>query len=98
MLPEHRARGFDLFEALLTASGARFMEIQSSDVLLNVMLHTYARDIWEQKFVFHDAITTALPASGGMVQRLALRTRIYARPLLSGRAAPSISCCSTARP
>lgn len=70
VLPEHRARGFDLFEALLMASGARFMEIQSSDVLLNVMLHTYARDIWSEKIVFHDAITTALPANGGIVQRL----------------------------
>jgi GNAT superfamily N-acetyltransferase len=70
VLPEHRAREFDLFEALLTASGARFMEIQSSDVLLKVMLHTYARDIWSEKIVFHDAITTALPASGAIVQRL----------------------------
>jgi len=70
VLPEHRARGFDLFEGLLTASGARFMEIQSSDVLLTVMLHTYARDIWSEKIVFHDAITTALPANGAIVQRL----------------------------
>jgi GNAT superfamily N-acetyltransferase len=70
VLPEHRLRGFDLFEALLTASGARFMEIQSSDVLLKVMLHTYARDIWSEKIVFHDAITTALPASGAIVQRV----------------------------
>src|SRR5580704_12820101 len=34
VLPEHRAHGFKLFEGLLTASKARFMEIQSSDVLL----------------------------------------------------------------
>ena len=54
VLPEHRARGFDPFEALLTGSGARFMEIQSSDVLLNVILHTYARDIWSEKIVFQD--------------------------------------------
>ena len=70
LLPEHRGRGFDLFEALLTASGARFMEIQSSDVLLTVMLHTYMRDIWSEKIVFHDSITTALPANGTIVQRL----------------------------
>ena len=38
------------------------MEIQSSDVLLAVMLHTYARDTWSEKIVFRDAITTA-PAS-----------------------------------
>src|SRR5262249_12898741 len=70
VLPEHRARAFDLFEALLAASGARFMEIQSSDALLTVMLHTYGRDIWSEKIVFHDAITTALPANGAIVQRL----------------------------
>lgn len=70
VLPEHRARGFDLFEALLTASGARFMEIQSSNVLLMVMLHTYARDIWSEKIVFDDAVTTSLPANGAIVQRL----------------------------
>ena len=49
VLPQHRTHGFELFEALLTASNARFMEIQSNDVLLTVMLHTYARDIWSEK-------------------------------------------------
>lgn len=70
VLPEHRARAFDLFEAFLSASGARFMEIQSSDVLLTVMLHTYARDIWSEKIVFHDAIGTALPPHGAVVHRV----------------------------
>ena len=70
VLPEHRAQSFELFEALLTASNARFMEIQSSDVLLAVMLHTYARDIWSEKIVFRDAITTALPANGTTVQQV----------------------------
>lgn len=74
VLLEHRVRGFDLFEALLTASGARFMEVQSSDILLTVMLHTYARDIWSEKIVFHDAITTELPANGAIFH-----------PLTSGR-------------
>ncbi len=70
VLPDHRARAFDLFEALLSASGARFMEIQSSDLLLTVMLHTYARDIWSEKIVFHDGLTTALPANGAVVERV----------------------------
>ena len=43
--PEHRPRAFDLFEAFLEASGARLMEIQSSDLLLAAMFHTYARDV-----------------------------------------------------
>ncbi len=70
VLPEHRARAFDLFEALLAASGAQFMEIQSSDAMLTVMLHTYAHDVWSEKIVFRDATTTALPANGAIVQRL----------------------------
>ncbi len=70
VLPEHRAHAFELFEALLTASNARFMEIQSSDVLLAVMLHAYARDIWSEKIVFRDAITTSLPANGATLQQL----------------------------
>src|SRR5690348_2124922 len=38
VLPEHRHRGFDLFEAFLTASGARFFEAQSNDTLLTVLV------------------------------------------------------------
>jgi RimJ/RimL family protein N-acetyltransferase len=70
VLPEHRARAFDLFEGLLAVSGARYMEVQSSDVLLAVMLRAYARDIQSEKIVFHDAITTALPANGAIVRCL----------------------------
>jgi GNAT superfamily N-acetyltransferase len=66
--PEHRGRAFDLFEALLTTSGARFMEIQSSDLLLSVMLHTYARDIASEAIVFHDRLETRLPAMGAVLQ------------------------------
>ena len=40
------------------------MEIQSNDALLTVMLHTYARDIWSEKIVFEDGVTTALQANG----------------------------------
>jgi GNAT superfamily N-acetyltransferase len=77
VLPEHRPRSFKLFEALLTASNARFMEIQSSDALLAVMLHTYARDISSEKIVFRDAITTALPANGAAVQQLTSDQEIW---------------------
>jgi GNAT superfamily N-acetyltransferase len=64
VLPEHRSRAFDLFEALMTGSGARFMEVQSSDALLSAMLHVYARDIVSEAIVFHDRLTTTLPSRG----------------------------------
>jgi len=70
VLPEHRGRAFDLFEAFLDASGARFMEVQSSDALLAAMLHTYARDIWSEKIVFHDRLTTALPSNGAVLRQM----------------------------
>src|ERR1044071_7233634 len=41
VLPEQRGRAFDLFEAFVAASGARHFEVQTSDTLLGVMLHTY---------------------------------------------------------
>jgi hypothetical protein len=63
ILPEHRSRAFDLFEAFLAASGARQMEIQSSDVLLAAMFHTYARNVASEAIVFRDQVTTALPAN-----------------------------------
>jgi RimJ/RimL family protein N-acetyltransferase len=68
--PEHRARAFDLFVALVTAGAARFMEVQSNDRLLAVMLHTYAHDLWTEKIVFHDEIKTALPSMGAELQTL----------------------------
>jgi GNAT superfamily N-acetyltransferase len=68
--PKHRARAFDLFDALVIDSDARFMEVQSNDVLLAVMLHTYARDLWTEKIVFHDKVTTALPSMGAVLNRV----------------------------
>src|ERR1041384_8005056 len=54
--PGHRSRTFDLFEALLASAEPRFMEVQSNDALLAVMLHTYARDIVSESIVFHDKL------------------------------------------
>lgn len=64
VLPDFRHRAFELFESFLRASGARYFEIQSNDAVLNVMLHTYGRDIASEKIVFADQVTTALPANG----------------------------------
>jgi GNAT superfamily N-acetyltransferase len=70
VLPEHRSRAFDLFEALLAASGAPFFEVQTSDVLLTVMLHTYGREIASEKIVFHDKLTTAHRSNGAILGRV----------------------------
>jgi GNAT superfamily N-acetyltransferase len=69
VLPEHRSRAFDLFEALVAASGARFIVTQSSNVLQAVMLYTFARDITADAILFHDRATTTLPSMGAELHR-----------------------------
>jgi GNAT superfamily N-acetyltransferase len=64
VLPEWRGRAFDLFETFVAASGAHFFEVQTSDILLAVMLHTYGSDLASEKIVFRDELTTSLPAQG----------------------------------
>jgi RimJ/RimL family protein N-acetyltransferase len=70
VLPPHRDRAFDLFEAFVETSRARHMEIQSSDLLLAAMLHTYARDVASESIVFQDCLTTALPPNGAVLEQL----------------------------
>ena len=70
VLPAYRHHAFALFECLLEGSGARLMEIQSNDALLAVMLHTYARDIWSEKIVFEDGVTTTLMAKDARLVQL----------------------------
>lgn len=70
VLPAHRSRAFDLFEALRAAGQAPFMLIQSNDPVQSVMLHTYAHDIHSEAIVFQDRLTTALPSMGSVMHRL----------------------------
>lgn len=70
VLPPHRGRAFELFEALMDASGATLMAVQSSDLLITAMLHTYARDIVTDALVFRDGVTTTLPANGAVLEQV----------------------------
>ena len=83
VLPEHRAQAFVLFEALLAAANPEFMEVQSNDPLITVMLHTYARDVASESIVFHDKLTTTLPADGATLRCMTsaeeIRTHIEQR-------------------
>ncbi|HWB07234.1 MAG TPA: GNAT family N-acetyltransferase [Verrucomicrobiales bacterium] len=60
VLPEWRGRAFDLFEAFLAESGARFFEVQTSDSLLTAMLHTFGCGLASESIVFRDGLTTSL--------------------------------------
>ncbi len=70
VLPDFRGRVFDLFEAFLATSSARFIEIQTNAVLLTAMLHVWSPGAISEKIVFHDKITTLLPGEGAVFQRV----------------------------
>jgi GNAT superfamily N-acetyltransferase len=70
VLPGCRAHAFRLFEALLEASGARLLDVQSNDGLLAAMLHTYADDVRSESIVFRDGLTTALPSDGTVLRQV----------------------------
>jgi GNAT superfamily N-acetyltransferase len=55
---------FELFEALLHASGAVGIVVQSNAPLLAAMLHTFARDVVSEAVLFEDALTTSLRPDG----------------------------------
>jgi GNAT superfamily N-acetyltransferase len=70
VLPDHRPRVFQLFEAFLASSGARFLELQSNAPLLTEMALCYGRDIASEKVVFRDGATTAHPSGGAILRRV----------------------------
>jgi GNAT superfamily N-acetyltransferase len=59
-----RLHVFSLFEALLAASRAVSIDVQSNDPLALVMLHTYARDVISESILFHDQLATSLSPPG----------------------------------
>lgn len=67
LLPEHRSRAFELFEAFLAASRVRFFEAQTNCGQLGLMAHTFGREVVSDKIVFRDGLTTALPAIGAAI-------------------------------
>jgi GNAT superfamily N-acetyltransferase len=67
--PPARGRAFELFESLLTASGAVAIETQSNDPQLTVMLHLFASNVESESILFHDRLTTHHPAPPGVVFR-----------------------------
>jgi len=70
LLPEFECQVFELFEAFLAASGARFFEAQSNCGPLAVLAHTYGHGITSERIVFRDGVITALPANGAVLRPL----------------------------
>jgi GNAT superfamily N-acetyltransferase len=59
-----RQHVFALFEALLAASGAVKIEMQSNATLGTVMLQLFARDVESESVLFEDRVTTTLRPPG----------------------------------
>jgi GNAT superfamily N-acetyltransferase len=69
LAPQHRARVFDAFSSLLTASAATAIKAQTNDALLTVMLHAWAKNIVSEAIVFEDKLTTAHTLDGAIFRR-----------------------------
>jgi GNAT superfamily N-acetyltransferase len=78
VLPDHRTHVFELFDAFLVSSEARFFEVQSNDTMLAIMFHTYAQDIQSEKIVFADKFTTNLPSNGATLLEVTTRQDLLA--------------------
>ncbi len=76
LLPDFRQHTFPLFEAFLAASGARFFEVQSNQLLLCAMLFRYAENVRSEAMVFYDHARTALTVPGARMECLTPREEI----------------------
>jgi GNAT superfamily N-acetyltransferase len=59
-----RVRVFELFRALLDASRAKMIEVQSNDGLAALMVHAFAREVASHSILFHDVLTTTYAPPG----------------------------------
>jgi GNAT superfamily N-acetyltransferase len=66
---KHRSRFFEAFEAFMAASAADSIEVQTNDVMLTAMLHTWARDVVSEKIIFEDKLTTAYRVAGAALRK-----------------------------
>lgn len=76
VLPQYRTQSFGLFEALLSAGGARFFEAQTNDTLITVMVHAYGSDVVSEKIVFCDSATTRSAPPGAVLRPVTSREEI----------------------
>jgi GNAT superfamily N-acetyltransferase len=67
--PQHRVHSFDAFAALLDASGATRIEVQSNDVLSTAMLHSFAAEATAEAILFRDGVTTMHAPAGAVFRQ-----------------------------
>ena len=67
--PKHRARVNDLFKVFVASAGGAAFKVQTNDALLSTVLRPWLADATCEKIVFHDKLTTQLPANGAILRR-----------------------------
>lgn len=72
VVPARRALALPLFRALAAAGGARWVEAQTNDPLLHLMLLDAATDVTAGKVLFDDRVDAALAPPPGATFRRAL--------------------------
>jgi GNAT superfamily N-acetyltransferase len=78
VLPEYRARAFDLFEAFLATAKPRFLEVQTNERLAHLMALTWGGNLISEKIVFHDQRTTSYSLQGAVLRRVTADDEIRA--------------------
>jgi len=66
VVPHERLHLFQLFQALLTASRAVEINVQSNDHLATAMVHTFARQVTSESILFHDQARTSYRPQGAI--------------------------------
>lgn len=66
VVPHHRLHLFELFQTLLSASGAVTIEAQSNDPVASAMIHTFAGQVTGEAILFHDRVRTSHQIPGAI--------------------------------
>jgi len=69
LTPELRHQSFDIFEAFSDTAKITAFEVQTNDVLPTLILHAWCPHATSEKIVFHDQLTTTLPANGAIFRQ-----------------------------
>ncbi len=78
--PADRGSALTLLRAFITATGAEWIETQTNDPLLSVLIFDCADDLTSTTILFEDALTSTIPAPDGAVRRLTDAERAAAFP------------------
>ena len=78
--PAHRGAALGLLGSFIAATGARWIEAQTNDPLLSVLIFDCASELASKTILFADAFISSIPAGDGRFRRLTEAEREGAFP------------------